>query len=93
LKTKVASTNNFEPAGYGVSILLQRGVFIIPGGIGVIESGMVAIYTSLGIPGAISVVLILSYRLISFWIPILLGFALAVYLQKTQAEIQRRKPL
>lgn len=80
-------------AGYGVSILLQRGVFFIPGGIGVIEGGMVAIYTSLGIPGTISVVVILSYRLISFWIPSLLGFAVAVYLQKTQADIQSQKPL
>jgi uncharacterized protein (TIRG00374 family) len=80
-------------AGYGVSILLQRGVFFIPGGIGVIEGGMVAIYTSLGIPGAVSVVVILGYRLISFWIPSLLGFAAAVYLQKTQANIQRQKPL
>lgn len=79
-------------AGYGVSILLQRGVFFIPGGIGVIEGGMVAIYTSLGIPGAISVVVILSYRLLSFWIPSLLGFAVAVYLQKTQANIQHQKP-
>jgi uncharacterized protein (TIRG00374 family) len=80
-------------AGYSVAILLQRGVFFIPGGIGVIESGMVAIYTSLGIPGTISVVVILSYRLISFWIPSLLGFAVAAYLQKTQATIQRQKPL
>jgi uncharacterized membrane protein YbhN (UPF0104 family) len=54
---------------------------------------MVAIYTSLGIPGTISVVVILSYRLISFWIPSLLGFAVAAYLQKTQATIQRQKPL
>lgn len=80
-------------AGYGVSILLQRGAFFIPGGIGVIEGGMVAIYTSLGIPGAISVVVILSYRLISFWIPSLLGFAVAFYLQKTQPGNQRQKPM
>jgi uncharacterized protein (TIRG00374 family) len=80
-------------AGYGVAILLQRGVFFIPGGIGVIEGGMVAIYTSLGIPGAVSVVVILSYRLLSFWLPSLLGFAAAVYLQKTQAGVQRQGPL
>lgn len=80
-------------AGYGVSILLQRAVFIIPGGIGVIEGGMVAIYTSLGVPGAISVVVILSYRLLSFWIPSLLGFAVAVYLQKTQPDTQSQKAL
>ena len=80
-------------AGYSVAFLLEKGVFFIPGGIGVIESGMVAIYTSLGIPGAINVVVILSYRLISFWLPSLLGFAVAVYLQRTSANIQRQKLL
>ena len=54
---------------------------------------MVAIYTSLGVPGAISVVVILSYRLLSFWIPSLLGFAVAVYLQKTQPDTQSQKAL
>jgi uncharacterized protein (TIRG00374 family) len=70
-------------AGYSVAFLLEKAVFFIPGGIGVIEGGMVAIYTILGIPGTICVVVVLAYRLISFWIPILLGFAVSVYLQRT----------
>jgi uncharacterized protein (TIRG00374 family) len=73
-------------AGYGTAFLLGKIAFLFPGGIGVIESGMAAIYTNLGIPGSINVVVILSYRLFSFWIPSLLGFGVAGYLQRTPAK-------
>jgi uncharacterized protein (TIRG00374 family) len=73
-------------AGYGIAFLLGKAAFLFPGGVGVIESGMAAIYTNLGIPSSISVVVILSYRLFSFWIPSLLGFALIGYLQRTPAK-------
>lgn len=73
-------------SGYGLAFLLGKVTFLFPGGVGVIESGMVAIYTNLGIPGSISVVVILSYRLFSFWIPSLLGFAVTGYLQRTSAH-------
>jgi len=43
---------------------------------------MAAVYSSLDVPTSISVVVILSYRLFSFWIPIVLGFAAAGYLEK-----------
>jgi uncharacterized protein (TIRG00374 family) len=54
--------------------------FMLPGGVGVIEAGMVAIYDSLLVPNAVSVVVILGYRLFSFWLPTLLGFVAAAYL-------------
>lgn len=69
-------------AGYGLAFLLGKVAFLFPGGVGVIESGMVAIYTGLGIPSSIGVVVILSYRLFSFWLPSLLGFVAAGYLQR-----------
>jgi len=67
-------------AGYGLPLILGRMAFIFPGGVGVIEGSMVALYNSLGIPNAISVVVILGYRLLSFWFPVLLGFPSAAYL-------------
>jgi uncharacterized protein (TIRG00374 family) len=70
-------------AGYGLAFLLGKVAFLFPGGVGVIESGMTAIYTNLGVPGSVSVVVILSYRLFSFWIPSLLGFVVSGYLQRT----------
>lgn len=68
-------------AGYGLAYLLGKVAFLFPGGVGVIESGMTAIYTNLGMPGSVCVVVILGYRLFSFWIPSLLGFGAAAYLR------------
>jgi uncharacterized protein (TIRG00374 family) len=68
-------------AGFGLAYLLGKVAYISPGGVGLIEGGMTAIYSSLGVPNSISVVVILSYRLISFWLPTLLGFAAAGYLE------------
>jgi len=69
-------------AGYGLAFLLGKAAFLFPGGVGVIESGMVAIYTNLGIPASICVVVVLGYRLLSFWLPTLFGFAAYGYLQQ-----------
>ena len=68
-------------AGYGLPFMLAKVAFILPGGVGVVEGGMVALYTSLKVPNAVSVVVILGYRLFSFWLPTLLGFAAATYLR------------
>jgi hypothetical protein len=54
---------------------------ILPGGVGLVEGSMAALYTSLGVPHAVTVVVILSYRFLSFWLPSLLGFPLIPYLQ------------
>lgn len=69
--------------GYGLPLLLGKIAFILPGGIGVVESTMAALYTSLGVPSSIAVVVVLSYRVFSFWIPTLIGFPIAFYLQRT----------
>jgi len=67
-------------AGYGLPLILGKIAFLLPGGVGVIEASMVALYDSLQVPDAVSVVVILGYRLFSFWLPTLLGFAAATYL-------------
>jgi uncharacterized protein (TIRG00374 family) len=67
-------------AGYGLPFMLAKVAFIFPGGVGVVEGSMVALYNSLKVPNAVSVVVILGYRLFSFWLPTLLGCAAATYL-------------
>ena len=67
-------------AGYGVPILLGRASFL-PGGIAVIEVAMAALYAGLGIPTSVAVVAVLTYRLISFWLPTAVGIPIAVTLQ------------
>jgi uncharacterized protein (TIRG00374 family) len=69
-------------AGYGLPFILGKMAFLIPGGVGVMEANMVAMYDSLQVPNGISVVVILGYRLISFWLPSLLGFAATAYLRR-----------
>lgn len=77
--------------GYGLPLLLGK-IGLLPGGVGVIEGAMVALYRSFGIPKAILVVVILAYRLLSFWLPTLLGFCLIPYLQhRAQANPQNER--
>jgi uncharacterized membrane protein YbhN (UPF0104 family) len=67
-------------AGYGLPLLLGR-VSFLPGGVGIVEGTMAALYNGLGVPNAVTVVVILAYRLISFWLPMLVGFPCVLYLQ------------
>jgi uncharacterized protein (TIRG00374 family) len=73
-------------AGYGLPLLLGKVAFILPGGVGVVESSMAVLYNGLGVPPATTVVVVLGYRLISFWIPSLAGFPIAAYLQRSQSR-------
>jgi uncharacterized membrane protein YbhN (UPF0104 family) len=70
-------------AGYGLPLLLGKMAFVVPGGVGVVEGSMAALYDGLGIPDPITVVVVLGYRLISFWLPSLSGFPVAAYLGRT----------
>jgi glycosyltransferase 2 family protein len=76
-------------AGYGLPLILGKMAFLLPGGVGVIEGSMAALYDSLQVPNAISVVVILGYRLFSFWLPTLLGFAAAAYLSGSLSKARR----
>jgi uncharacterized protein (TIRG00374 family) len=67
-------------AGYGVPLLLGRASFL-PGGIAVVEVAMTALYGGLGVPADVAVVAVLTYRLISFWLPALAGIPIAITLQ------------
>ena len=86
----VAAGNNISLgvllAGYGLPLLLGKVAFIIPGGVGVVESSMAVLYNGLGIPPATAAIVVLGYRLISFWIPSLAGFPIAAFLQRSQTR-------
>jgi uncharacterized membrane protein YbhN (UPF0104 family) len=68
--------------GYGLPLLLGKMSFL-PGGVGIVEGTMAALYDGLGVPDGVTVVVILTYRALSFWLPTLLGFPLVPYLQRT----------
>ena len=65
-------------AGYGVPQLLGK-LTVVLGGVGVVEATMIGLYSTLGVPRPIAVVVVLGYRLLSFWLPTLAGIALATY--------------
>ncbi len=68
--------------GYGLPLLFGKTAFMVPGGVGVIESTMAGIYASLGVQDAVTVVVVLVYRVLSFWMPLLLGFPLILVLER-----------
>jgi uncharacterized protein (TIRG00374 family) len=70
-------------AGYGLPLMVGK-ISFLPGGVGIVEGTMAALYGSLGVPNGVTVVVVLTYRIISFWLPTVLGFPLAVYLQRTE---------
>ena len=45
-----------------------------PGGLGAMEAALVAGFTGIGMDGAIAVAIVLSYRLATYWLPILPGW-------------------
>lgn len=75
-------------AGYGLPLLLGKASFL-PGGVGIVESTMAALYDGLGVPDPVTVVVILSYRVISFWLPSLLGFLFIPALQRAGKSTHR----
>jgi uncharacterized membrane protein YbhN (UPF0104 family) len=91
----IAAGENISPgvllAGYGLPLLLGKVAFIIPGGVGVVESSMAVLYNGMGVPQATTVVVVLGYRLISFWIPSLVGFPIAAYLQSSQSRSAKKQ--
>lgn len=60
-------------AGYAMGILFWI-VSITPQGIGVVEGVMALTFTSLGISGAVATTVVLAFRGLTFWIPMLLGY-------------------
>lgn len=68
--------------GYGLPQLLGKAAFVLPGGIGVVESTMIALYEQLGIVTHIAVVVVIAFRFLSFIVPTILGFMFVFILQK-----------
>ena len=67
-------------AGYGLPIMLGQASFL-PGGLAVTELSMGALYISLGLRPSVVIASVVTYRLVSLWLPALIGLPLIVYLQ------------
>jgi uncharacterized protein (TIRG00374 family) len=74
-------------AGYGVPQLLGKATLIL-GGAGLVETGMVALYVILGVPKPTAIIAVLGYRLLSFWLPTLLGVGLVPILGSREQQLE-----
>lgn len=57
---------------YAVAGVLKL-IPITPGGLGIVEAGLSGLLILAGVPGGSAVVATLAYRIISYWLPILVG--------------------
>ena len=57
---------------YAVAGLLAL-IPITPGGLGIVEAGLSGLLILAGVPGGDAVVATLAYRIISYWLPIVVG--------------------
>jgi uncharacterized membrane protein YbhN (UPF0104 family) len=60
----------------------------LPGGIGGVDGGMVAVLVAFGTDPALAVVAVLAYRGFAFWLPIIPGAAAWLTLRRTVADWQ-----
>jgi uncharacterized protein (TIRG00374 family) len=65
-----------------VTVSLFAGLMPVPGGVGVSEAGMTAGLTAIGVESDIAVAAVLVYRLISYYLPPLWGYASLRWLTK-----------
>ena len=72
--------------GYGLPLLMGKAAFILPGGVGIIEGTMTALYTGLGVSNGTTVAVVLIYRFLSFWLPTIIGFLMILFLQRDTAQ-------
>lgn len=53
-----------------------------PGGLGAVEAALTAGLTATGVPGGVAVSAVLLFRLLTFWLPVPLGWAAMSYLER-----------
>lgn len=69
------------------------GLIPIPGGIGGVDGGLVGAFVIYGEPAGASFVAVLTYRVILFWLPLLIGALAFASMQRRFKEIEALKPL
>ena len=65
------------------------GLLPLPGGVGGIDGGLIGTLIVYGAPAAATVAAVLAYRVILFWLPLLLGAIAFASLRRALAEPQR----
>ncbi len=77
---------NFQISFFSVIAVVSVGYFVgdvspIPGGIGLMESSMFLLYSSMGIPSALAIAVVLLSRIIYYFYAIFIGSLSLIYLR------------
>ena len=67
--------------GYYVGTLANA--LPLPGGVGGVEGGMIGAFLAFGVNGSLTVLAVLAYRTISYWLPTIPGVIAYVQLRHT----------
>lgn len=67
----------------------RHGVAHTPGGLGIVEAGMMATYVALGVPTATALIGVLCYRLIGQWLPVLVALPVTLTRRRTPSPEAR----
>jgi hypothetical protein len=59
--------------GYGLANLINALPELTPGWIGILETTLAGAYAGLGVPAGVALAAVLSYRIISYWLPVAAG--------------------
>jgi uncharacterized membrane protein YbhN (UPF0104 family) len=62
------------------------GLLPIPGGIGGIDGGLIGTFVVFGVPASAATAAVLAYRIILFWIPLLLGAVAFLSLRRSMMK-------
>lgn len=85
---------NFRVSFIEITMIFSLSVFLstipfLPGGLGLTEGAMIGLYTAIGIPLVITVIVTLLDRLIAYWLMILLGGIAAVITHIQEIDIEK----
>jgi uncharacterized protein (TIRG00374 family) len=58
---------------YAISVLFSL-ISITPGGVGFVEAAMILVLTNLKVPVELAAIVVVGYRVITFWLPFILGY-------------------
>ncbi|HET9119416.1 MAG TPA: lysylphosphatidylglycerol synthase domain-containing protein, partial [Solirubrobacterales bacterium] len=64
----------------------------VPGGIGAVDGGMIGALIGFGVGSSLAVVGVLTYRLLSFWLPVIPGVIAYVQLLRDDPGADEAEP-
>ena len=83
-----AEVGTLSLVGAYLAIQFVRQVPLTPGGVGLVEAALLAALVAGGATGAAGAAVVLTYRLLSCWLIVLLGLPACLGLRGTGTEVQ-----